>query len=247
MAVNAASAQFSASYGSVSVKNRPVKEDISLENAVIIKDAFQVLDKKPEDFWDVTETTAEDGTITRTVSGKTAFIGPYNHGRTAFSVSLTFHPDTYEGGELGARADLLAAAYEAEKAAWRSAHSGAEQDEGLQHLDVVYEQQKTEISASFSSMVGGYLESCEPTGQQEQKVYDSIQALFASYEHKYQAVIGRTPQTEWMANNLYASALNLQKLGESFPMSGNGIKGLYSLQELEAAAMRVSRGFSVIG
>jgi len=243
MSINATSTQFNVSYGSVAFKSKPADlGDVSIENAVKIEGAIQVLDAKPEDFWDITETTAEDGTITQTIRHDAAFIGDGRWGFTGFNVSLTFHPDTYEGGELGAQADLLAAAYEADAAAWRDMTSGRKQDDHLHQLEVVYEQRKTEISTSFSHMVGGYLESCNPTRQEEQKAYDSIQALFTSCEKKYQAVIAKTPKAEWMANDLLTSARNLQRLGAAFPMSGEGV---YSLQELEFAAMRVCRGFSV--
>lgn len=248
MSINTTSVQFSASYGSVSHTARPLDgKTLSFDNAVHITDSLEIRKTTWEDLvgLQTTDTVAEDGTITRTMSGSTSFLGAERRGSTLFSVSLTFDPNTYEGGDLGATADLLAAAHAAEKAAWRDALSGAEQDEKLHQLDVVYQQQKTEVSVSFSKMVGGYLESCNGTGEEERKVCDSVQALFTRYEEKYRAVLGQNTLTIQESKSLFEAAARLQKLGASFPVKDEPANGLYSLRELEAAAARVSRGFSI--
>lgn len=248
MSIDSMSVQFSASYSSFSHTTRPLDgRALSFDNAVNITDSLEVRKSTWEDLVGLktTDAVAEDGTITRTMTGGTSFLGAARGGSTLFSVSLTFDPNTYEGGDLGATADLLAAAHAAEKAAWRDALSGAEQDEKLHQLDVVYQQQKTEVSVSFSGMVSGYLESCNGTGGEEQKVRDSVQALFTRYEEKYRAVLGQNTLTIQGSKSLFEAAARLQRLGASFPVKDEPAGGLYSLRELEAAAARVCRGFSI--
>lgn len=248
MNIDTRSVQFSASYGSAAVKTKPAPmENLSFDNAVNITDCLEIRKGTWEELvgLQTTDVVAEDGTVTRTMTGGTCFLGAESRGSTSFSVSLTFDPNTYEGGDLGATADLLAAAHAAQKAAWQDTYSGAERDEKLHQLDVVYQHQKTEVSVSFSKMVGGYLESCNRTGEEEQKVYKSVQALFASSERKYRAVIAENSQDSWMGKDLAISMTNLRKLAAFAMMDGGGMDGLYSLQELEAAAARVCRGFSI--
>ena len=76
-----------------------------------------------EDGWqrlwgvETAETTAEDGTVTRTASGSVNIIGVngfHYRGSAAFSVSVTFDPSGYEEGQLSGGVDLMAAAYEAQ-------------------------------------------------------------------------------------------------------------------------------------
>ena len=94
-----------------------------------------------EDGWqrlwgvETAETTAEDGTVTRTASGSVNIIGVngfHSRGSAAFSVSVTFDPSGYEEGQLSGGVDLMAAAYEAQKQAVRDSFSGWE----LQELEL---------------------------------------------------------------------------------------------------------------
>lgn len=248
MNIDTISAQFSSSYSSVSVKTKPIIVDNSfLDHAVNITDSLEIGKATWEDLVGLrtTDVVAEDGTITRTMTGGSNFLGVDRHGSTAFSVSLTFDPNTYKGGDLGATTDLLAAAHAADTAAMQSTYSGAERDGKLHQLDVVYQHQKTEVSVSFSKMVGGYLESQNGTGEEEQKVYNSVQALFASHESKYQKVIAENSRDSWQGIDLAVSVTNLRRLAAFAMKAGSGTNGLYSLQELEAAAVRVSKGFSI--
>lgn len=190
----------------------------------------------------------ENGTVIRTMSGSANIANPESMGSAMFSVSVAFQPGVYAPGDLQKTVEMLAGAYKVTAAAVRCAETGEslfKESSERNRLELVYQERKTEVSDSFSEMVGGYLEACNGTGQEVQKVRDSVQALFTACEEKYQAVIGKTPQSVWMGESLFASIINLQKLGASF--QAGGAKGLYSLQELEAAALRVSKGFSIHG
>lgn len=195
-----------------------------------------------------TGTVDENGTVTETMNGSVNIANPERAGCAAFSVSVAFHPDTCEPEDLKKTVDSLAAAYKITAAAVRCASTGEsifkESKEG-NRLELVYQERKAEASDSFSRMVGGYLESCNQTGQEEQKVRDSVQALFTAYEEKYQAVMEKNPQAAWTGGSLFASIINLQKMGTSFPVKDAPGSGLYSLRELEAVAARVCRGFSI--
>lgn len=248
MNIDTRSVQFSASYGSASHTTRPLDgKNMSFDHAVNVTDTLEIRKTTWEELvgLQTTDEVAEDGTITRTMTGGTDFLGASRGGCTLFSVSLTFDPNTYEGGDLGATTDLLAAAHAAQSAAWRDAVGGAEQDGKLQQLEVVYQHQKMEISSSFSIMVGGYLESQNGTGEEQQKVYNSVQALFAAHESRYQKVIAENSRDSWQGIDLAVSVTNLRRLAAFAMKDTGGADGLYSLRELEAAAARVSRGFSI--
>lgn len=191
----------------------------------------------------------ENGTVIRTMSGSANIANPESMGSAMFSVNVAFQPGVYAPGDLQKTIEMLAGAYKVTAAAIRCAETGESLFKGSSErnrLELVYQERKTEVSDSFSEMVGGYLEACSETGQEIQKVRDSVQALFTSYEEKYQTVIEKIPQSVWMGGSLFASIVNLQKLGASF-QSGGETKKFYSLQELEAAALRVSKGFSIHG
>ena len=249
MSINTSSVQFNASYSSVSHKVQPGRKNFLIAD-LPMKDTDSVTIRRDsilEDLFGLqtTDTVAEDGTITRTMTGGVNFMGSSRGGSKSFSVSLTFDPNTYEGGDLGATADLMAATHAAEIQALKDAAQDGNRSDKLQQLEVVYVQRKTEVSVSFSKMVGGYLESCNGTGEEEQKVYKSVQALFTSSERKYRAVIAENSQDSWMGKDLAISVTNLRKLAAFAMMDGGGMDGLYSLRELEAAAARVCRGFNI--
>lgn len=196
-----------------------------------------------------TKTVNENRTVTKTVNGSVSMADTESAGSAMFSVSVAFQPGTYEPGDLQKTIDMLASSFKVAAAAVRCAATGEsifKENKELDRLELVYQERKAEVSDSFRQMVGGYLESCNQTGQEEQKVRDSVQALFTAYEDKYQSVMEKNLQTAWMGEGLFASISNLQKLGASFQVSG-GAKGLYSLRELEFFAARVCRGFSVNG
>ena len=197
-----------------------------------------------------TETVNENGTVIKTMDGSVSMANPESMGSVMFSVNAAFQPGTYEPGDLKKTVEMLAGACKITAAAIRCAATGEsifKEGEEQERLELVYQEQKAEAADSFSEMVGGYLESCNGTGQEVQKVRDSVQALFTACEDKYQTVMEKTPQALWMDESLFASIINLQKLGASFPMMDGGAKGLYSLQELESFAMRVAKGFSISG
>lgn len=196
-----------------------------------------------------TEAVNENGTVIKTMSGSANIATPESMGSAMFSVNVAFQPGGYAPGDLQKTVEMLAGACKVIAAASRCAVTGEslfKESSEQNRLELVYQERKTEVSDSFSEMVGGYLEACNGTGQEIQKVRDSVQTLFTAYEEKYQTVIEKTPRAVWMGESLFASIVNLQKLGASF-RTGGGTKGLYSLQELEAAALRVNMGFSIHG
>ena len=254
MNVNTSSAQFTASYsGAMGYAKAGRIEYSDLSKAV--KADLPRVEATWEDHLKISETVNEDGTITRTMSGGAYVSEVPNRGREAsyregsysFSVSLTFDPETYEGGDLGATADLLAAAHAADEKAARTLFSGEAQIRELQRLDEVYEGQKNQVIQSFAGMVSVYLEATTQSGQEEEKVSSSIRAIFSTREAKYRALANGTRQELWMSSSRFEAAINLQRLGAAFPVKEEPVSGLYSLQELEAAALRVSRGFSING
>lgn len=245
MAVNSASGKIFASYGSVISRTEPSTEKITDEhfkNAVPIQlDRLELSDEEVlKRFWgaEITETTADDGTVTKSVSGKASFIGKYGSGTTAFRVGVCFQSSTYQPGQLGDAIDLLAAAYEVKKRAMREALSGAELERQSARLEAAYQEQKNEAAGSFAEMVNGQEYGCGQTGEPS-KIYRSIQALFTSFEAKYQVIAADSDPDNWMDADILTSAVRLQKIGMTVRMDDQRAKGLFTLQELEFAALRV--------
>ena len=118
MSVNSSSVRFTGAYASAMTKYEPEKRKLDFSNAVRI-DA-QVERLSYEDGWqkvwgvETTETTAEDGTVTKTMSGRANIIGIngfHYKGKAEFSVSVTFDPSSYAMGQLSGGVDLMAAAH----------------------------------------------------------------------------------------------------------------------------------------
>lgn len=249
---NSASARFTASYAGYMKKTEPVKMTFTqeqLDNMVPLElkrlsheEYLQEMQKG----WKTTETTAEDGTVTRTISGTARLYGCngfHYEGTADFSVSVTFDPSTYEMGQLGDSIDLMAAAFEARKQAIQACFSGAELAEQTNQLTVQYQEQKHEVATSFSNMVGGVLEERGQAGQ-TQKIYDSVQALFLSFEAKYHSLAVSSPKG-WMKAGLYEATINLQRLGASIQPDSSKQNGLYTLRELELTAAGVHRSLNI--
>ena len=241
MSVQSASVRFTAATAGYMTKFEPEKRELDFSNAVQIE-----VERMPwsyEDVWqrvwgaEVTETTAEDGTVTKTISGSTSILGCngfHYRGKAAFSVSVTFDPSNYEMGQLGGGVDLMAAAHEASQQALRDSFSGWELQEQSAKLDASYQEAKDETAGSFAHMVGGFLEAKGQVGQ-VQKIYDSVRAVFASFEAKYRTVALSAP-SGWAKASLYEAVVSLQKLGASIQPDGRKANGLYTLQELELTA-----------
>lgn len=254
MAIPSASYQFSAAYGGVTVRKKPAagKETEQMVKAAIASGSAKKLDLKVSEYdwysaWGVkeAETVNDDGTITKSLSGGSQFFmagldenGNTVSGKRNFSVSLTFDPASYEGGQLGATADLLAAAHEA---AEQAARSGGMKRTGLEAVDEEkpgenYRSQKETVAKSFADMVGIPLEERGHAGEWD-KIYKSVHAVFASFEAKYEAVTASVDKESWMDDDLIAAAMKLRKAGMSFQASTEKVRGLYTLRELEFAAI----------
>lgn len=249
LAASSASAHVTGAYAAYMSKFEPEKRKLDFSNAV----QMDVVERLPdEDGWqklwgvETTETTAEDGTVTRTASGRANIIGCngfHYRGSAAFSVSVTFDPTSYEEGQLSGGVDLMAAAYEARKQALRDSFSGWELQEQNEKLDASYQEAKDETASSFAQLVGVSLEAKGQVGQ-VQKIYDSVQAAFASFEAKYRSVALSSPNG-WDKAGVLEAAVSLQRLGASLKPEVSKRSGLYTLQELELTAAGVRRSLSI--
>ena len=114
LSVNSASARVTASYAIAAVKCEPEKRKLDFSNAVRMDEMMERMSMSYEDAWKlwakVTETTAEDGTVTKTISRSLDFIGPNCRGKEEFSFSVSFDAETYQMGDLTSTVDLMAAA-----------------------------------------------------------------------------------------------------------------------------------------
>lgn len=244
MAVQSTSYQFSASYRtSVTWKREapsssPVTPE-DVENAKPLKLEPKLLSE--QDFWQKfwclkeTETVNDDGSVTKTVSGGVNILsagrsGYVTSGQTRFQVSAAFDAATYEAGQLTGTVDIMAAAHAAAK------HALFEAADCLRAAN--YYELKNAAANSFADMVGAPLEEQGHAGERD-KVYKSVHAVFASFEAKYEAVTASAGKDSWLDADLWTAAVKLQKTGMSFQMESGRAKGLYSLRELEFAAIGI--------
>ena len=260
MPVNSTSYQFSAVYGtSVAWKKgappdkSPVKPE-DIENARPIP--LEIKQLPYEDGWaalfgvETTETVNADGAVTKTASGGVNFIGADNFGsictgRTGFWASMAFDPATYKGGQLGATADFMAAARAVAQEAMND-HVKSIFNAGPNVLEIYegYPGQRDAVAKSFAGMVGTPLEDQGRAGEWD-KVYKSVHAVFASFEAKYEAVTA-SGDGSWKDTDFWTATVKLQKLGASFRMESGRATSLYSLRELEFAALGLrSAGMSL--
>ena len=243
MAVQSTSYQFSASYRtSVTWKREapsssPVTPE-DVENAKPLKLEPKLLSE--QDFWQKfwclkeTETVNDDGSVTKTVSGGVNILsagrsGYVTSGQTRFQVSATFDAATYEAGQLTGTVDIMAAAHAAAK------HAFFEAADCLQAAN--YYELKNAAANSFADMVGAPLEEQGHAGERD-KVYKSVHAAFAAYEAKYEAV-AVSGGDSWKDTDLMTAAMKLREIGLSFQAGPGKVRGLYSLRELEYAAIGI--------
>ena len=248
LSVNSASARVTGAYAACMTKFEPEKRKLDFSNAVQLD-----VERTPyEDGWqrlwgvETTETTAEDGTVTQTASGSVNIIGCngfHYRGSAAFSVSVAFNASSYEMGQLSGGVDLMAAAYAAQKQALRDSFSGYELQEQSAKLDASYLEAKNETASSFAQLVGVSLEARGQVGQ-VQKIYDSVQAAFASFEAKYRSVVLSSPNG-WAKAGVFEAAVSLQRLGASIKPEVSKQTGLYTLQELELTAAGARGGLNI--
>lgn len=248
LSFNSASARVSGSYAGYMAKYEPEKRKLDFSSAV----RLDVEQKPYEDNWQklwgaqAAETVAEDGTVTYTMSGRAKLIGVngfHYRGGADFQVSVSFDPSSYEMGQLGDTADLLAAAREARTAALRACFSGQELEERTARLETEYQGKKDEASSSFAQLVGVSLEARGQAGQ-VRKVYDSVQAVFASFEAKYHAIALRQPDS-WAKAGAFEAAVTLRRLGAAIQPEAVKRDGLYTLRELELTAAGVRGGLDL--
>lgn len=253
MQVDTKSVQVSGVYGSVqgpAWQTKPATIDPSmLKNAVKVTDQLKRREPTWEDIWKpaVAETVNEDGSVTKTITGSRGYVcnskGLQWYGKDAFKVSLTFDADTYQVGDLTEVADILAAANAAQKVVVENDFSDLDLELPAppRQLEVIYEGRKEEAAQSFAEMVSG--------GQPEEKekVYQSVKAVFASFDAKYQSVTAQVSPDSWLKASWFDSVLSLRRLAVSVKPETGEMTGLYSLQELEMSARKICGGFNIKG
>lgn len=240
LTVNSTAARVSAAAGVVLKKSPAGRlEEGALRNAVVLdKDQF-FREGSLEELWGIrtTETVGEDGTVTRTVSGSVDLIGPESRGRAAFSVTTALNAADYQVGDLSEAADALSAIHAARKSVWESGGSVQLELKLPKDLEVIYDKQKEEAAGSFADMVSG------GQADEREKVYQSVRAVFASFDAKYLSLTAQLGPERWLRGSWMESVLSLRRLGAAARPEAGGAAGLYSLQELELSARRLCGGF----
>lgn len=238
MTINQASMQVSARCTTAAVKSQPLKgppiDFDRLGEPLLLKPATWEDMFRPQ----VTETAEEDGSTTQTVSihAKLAFIGDGHRGSSVLDCSISFNSASYQYGELGETADILSAAHEVVNETLKNAFSGVELEKKTLELEQTYETRKNEVATSFAQMVDGVLDG--------EKVQSSIRGLFVSLESKYHSLTLSSPD-RWAHTSVYEATMSLRALGASVKLDGGPLDGLYSLHELEGAALKARGGLNL--
>lgn len=161
---------------------------------------------------------------------------------------VSFSSRDYTPGKLGGTLEEMAALHESIRKSISMDYSGEEWDTKRSALHDLFGQGIEKAANSFADMIGSFLDK---TGgaQQREKVCQSVRALAVSYEAKYSSVMekngGRKDIKEALASHdMKSLASILRELGASHKPEGKKDneekKDLYSLQELEYAAISVS-------
>lgn len=105
MSINSSSVRFAGAHASYMTKAEPEKRTLDFSNAVRMDVERLSYEDGWQRIWGVqaTETVAEDGTVTKTISGSANILGVngfHYEGKAEFSVSVTFDPSNYEMGQL---------------------------------------------------------------------------------------------------------------------------------------------------
>ena len=83
--------------------------------------------------------------------------------------------------------------------------------------------------------------------EEKEKVYQSVKAVFASFDAKYQSVTAQVSPDSWLKATWFDSVFSLRRLSVSVKPETGGASGLYSLRELEMSARKSCGGCIITG
>lgn len=180
-------------------------------------------------------------TITRTVSHGEGLNWSDSESGTRVSAfagvtaSVTFSAERYFSGQLDDVSGALAASHEVMARQLENTLHGGELKEGLSRLEDIYARSRERAEDSFADMLVQFADR-DSKREITAAVKESVRALFTGYEARCRALYDEAKLGG--ETNLYTAAAQLRRLVSASGAVGG--KGLFSLRELDFAAVSVS-------
>lgn len=153
------------------------------------------------------------------------------------TASVTFSAERYFTGQLDDVADTLTASREIMAQQLKNTLSGSDLEQRLIKLEDIYSKSREQAEDSFADMLA-QLADRDSKSELIDKARRSVRSLFTAYEARYRSLSAGI-KFDGEAD-LYELTAQLRRLSASARFEHRAEKGLYSLRELDFAAVSVS-------
>ena len=182
-------------------------------------------------------------TITRTVSHGAGLNYSDSESGTRVSAfagvtaSVTFSAERYFSGQLDDVADTLTASREIMAQQLKNTLHGSDLEQGLLKLEDIYSKSREQAENSFADMLAQFADR-DSKSEIIDKARQSVHSLFTTYEARYRSLYAGAKLN--VGDDLYTLTAQLRRLSAAVGFEHRTEKGLYSLRELDFAAVSVS-------
>lgn len=182
-------------------------------------------------------------TITRTVSYGEGFnysdeaSGTRVSAFAGVTASVTFSAEQYFKGQLDDVAGTLTASRETMAQQLKNTLNGSDLEQGLIKLEDIYSKSREQAENSFADMLAQFADR-DSKSELIDKVRKSVHSLFTAYEAHYRSLSAGMKFDR--DADLYELTAQLRRLSAAARFEHKAEKGLYSLRELDFAAVSVS-------
>ena len=182
-------------------------------------------------------------TITRTVSHGVGLnysdseSGTHLSAFAGVTASVTFSAERYFSGQLDDVADTLTASREIMAQQLQNTLHGRDLEQGLLKLEDIYSKSREQAENSFADMLAQFADR-DSKSEIIDKARQSVHSLFTTYEARYRSLYVGAKLN--VGDDLYTLTAQLRRLSAAAGFEHRPEKGLYSLRELDFAAVSVS-------
>ncbi len=159
------------------------------------------------------------------------------------TASVTFSAERYFTGQLDDVAGALTASRETLAQTLKNTLSGSELEQGLSKLEDIYSKSRTQAEDSFADMLALYADR-DSKSEIIDKARRSVRSLFEAYEAHYRSLSAKMKFDA--EGDLLEMTKQLRQLGAAARFEHRADDGLFSLRELDFAAVSVSAFRAVV-
>lgn len=153
------------------------------------------------------------------------------------TASVTFSAERYFTGQLDGVAGAITASRETLAQTLKNTLSGSELEQGLIKLEDIYSKSRAQAEDSFADMLAQFTDR-DSKSEIIDKARRSVRSLFDAYEAHYRALSARMKFDA--EADLFEMTEQLRRLGAAARFEPLAEDGLFSLRELDFAAVSVS-------